>query len=74
MKPLPNLDDGAAMAARGRRSALMSARNDAAEELRNVCVAIQSVDLHAEREVTLLCGRGRMALDQLEQIARLANV
>ncbi len=73
MKPIPDLTNEPAMLARGRRSALMSARNDAAEELRNVCVAIQSVDLHAEREVSLLCGRGRMALDQLEQIAQLAN-
>lgn len=42
MKPLPDLDDTGLMAARGRRSALMSARNEAAEMLRDACVACQS--------------------------------
>lgn len=45
MKPLPDLDDASAMAARGRRSVLMSARNEACEALRDACVACQSADI-----------------------------
>lgn len=45
MKPLPDLDDTGAMAARGRRSALHSARNEAAEKLRDASVACQSADI-----------------------------
>ncbi len=44
MRPLPDLTNVDAMAAKGRRSALMTARNEAAEELRNVMVAVQSAD------------------------------
>jgi hypothetical protein len=45
LKKLPDIDDDAAMIARGRRSALMSCRNDACEELRDACVAVQSAAL-----------------------------
>ena len=44
MKPLPRLDDEAAMLTRGKRSALGSARNDAAEALRDAVVGVQSAD------------------------------
>ena len=46
MKPLPNLQDDEAMAARGRRSSLASARNEAAEALRDACTHIQSTDIN----------------------------
>ena len=51
MKPLPDLDDVEAMAARGRRSALMAARGEALETLRDASVAIQSVDFGNRAEL-----------------------
>ena len=42
MKPIPRIDDDAAMILRGQRSALGSARNDAAEALRDAMVVVQS--------------------------------
>jgi hypothetical protein len=42
MKPLPDLSDDAAMAARGRRSALMAARKDALDELRDIYTRLQA--------------------------------
>ena len=44
MKPLPNLNDEAAMLRRGKLSALGSARNDAAETLRDACTRLQACD------------------------------
>jgi len=44
LKKLPDLTDAEAMAARGRRSVLASARNEACEALRDACVACQSAD------------------------------
>lgn len=54
MKPLPNINDEASMLARGKRSALTSAKNDASEALRDAFVATQSADWpelkeHAEK-------------------------
>jgi hypothetical protein len=46
MKPLPDLDDVQAMAATGRRSVLMRARNDACEALRDATTSCQSADIH----------------------------
>lgn len=45
MKPLPDLNDAAAMAARGRRSTLMQARKEALEMLRDEATFLNSVDL-----------------------------
>ncbi len=45
MKPLPKLDDDAAMLARGRRSAIHAARNEACEALRDAVVACQSMPI-----------------------------
>ena len=44
MKPLPKLEDDAAMILRGKRSILGAARNDAAETLRDQCTRIQGAD------------------------------
>ena len=44
MKPLPKLDDEAAMLLRGKRSALASARNEAAETLRDACTRMQGCE------------------------------
>lgn len=54
MKPLPNINDEAAMLLRGKRSAIGSARNEAAEALRDACTFIQGADwdalqVHAEQ-------------------------
>ena len=42
MRPLPDINNEAAMLERGRRSALGSARNEAAEALRDACTLVQS--------------------------------
>jgi hypothetical protein len=68
MKPLPKLDDMDAMVRRGRRSALMSARNDAAESLRDACVKIQSCDLDS---LPVFATDAQTALDRLQDVARL---
>ena len=44
MKPLPNLEDEAAMLLRGRRSAVAAARNEAESELRDAYTVYQSAD------------------------------
>lgn len=73
MKPIPDLSDTSAMAARGRRSALMSARNEACQELRDVAVAMQSCDIFTD-DIESLCRRGREAINQLSSINTLASV
>ena len=44
MKRLPDINDEKAMLERGRRSAIGSARKDAAEALRDACTMCQSSD------------------------------
>jgi hypothetical protein len=44
MKPIPNISDDAAMALRGRRSALSAARNECASLIRDQCTFLQSCD------------------------------
>jgi len=69
MRPLPNLQDVPAMAARGRRSALYSARKEACEQLRDAASSI----LHAEElfNVDNQVERARQALDRLVEIGNL---
>lgn len=50
MKPLPNLDDEAAMLMRGRRSALAASRNEAEQELRDAYTALTGSDWPQYRE------------------------
>jgi hypothetical protein len=50
MKPLPDLNDATAMAARGRRSVLMQARKEALEEIRDRVTAVNSDDVGAMHE------------------------
>lgn len=65
MKPLPKLDDEAAMLARGRRSVLASARNEACEALRDAVTQAQSMPF----------GEAGKCLDDAEQaIKRLRDV
>ena len=70
MKALPDLDDTGAMAARGRRSVLMSARNEACEALRDACVACQSADV-SEAEKPALAAI--TASERLIEVCKLWN-
>ena len=46
MKPIPDIANDAAMILRGKRSALGTARNEAAEALRDAMVHVQASDWH----------------------------
>lgn len=50
MKALPNLEDEAAMLARGRRSALYEARKEALEALRDAYTLLAGADWYEMRE------------------------
>jgi hypothetical protein len=52
---LPDLTNTAAMIARGQRSALGSARNEALIELRDACTILQSCDWHEMAAATKRC-------------------
>ena len=62
MKPLPNLNDEPAMIERGKRSILGSARNEAAEALRDACTFVQSAswDELSERAERAVEAAGRL--------------
>lgn len=68
MKPLPPLDNEAAMAAWGRRSALLSARKDACEALRDACVLCQSAEIH---ELPTYTARAIAAAQRLADVSAL---
>lgn len=68
MKALPDLDDTGLMAARGRRSVLMSARNEACEALRDACVSCQSA---AIEEVGEPAGDAIKAAQRLIEVSTL---
>lgn len=70
MKPLPNINDEPAMLERGKRSALGSARNDAAEALRDACTAVQSADWS---ELFKAAGKAQEAAERLMTIASMWN-
>lgn len=69
MKPLPNLSDERAMLERGRRSALMSARNEACEALRDAAVSAQTMP-HPEM-LARIAPTLRKIADRLEALAIL---
>ena len=68
IRSLPDLSDDAAMAARGRRSALISARNEAAAEVRDVSTAIQTADFE---RMPALAETLRAAADRLHALSDL---
>lgn len=70
LKPLPKIDDIPAMAAWGRRSALMKARNEACESLRDAAVSAQSQDIARAGEGLEVVS---LAIDRLKLIAQLWN-
>ena len=70
MKPLPDITNEKAMAAWGRRSALMKARNEACEALRDAAVTAQSQDIGAAGEGLETVSE---AVARLKEIARLWN-
>lgn len=69
MKPLPNLDDGAAMAKLGRLSALRSARADVLHELREVATKL----LHSSGDDGPHIDAARALLDRLEHVCSLES-
>lgn len=68
LSALPDFDDTGAMAARGRRSALMKARNEAAEALRDAFMACQTADFP---EVAEPAQRAIEAAQRLQAVAVL---
>jgi hypothetical protein len=68
LKPIPNLADDAAMALRGRRSTLHSARLHAAETLRNACTLVQGAEWS---ELAAHAATAREAAEQLELLATM---
>lgn len=72
MTPIPDLTNTEAMAARGRRSAIMSLRSEAAAEIRDVATHLQSIDVFRE-DVSMICQRGRLALQRFEDLTKLAQ-
>lgn len=59
------------MAARGRRSTLMSLRNEACEELRDMAVTLNGCDVFND-DIAVPLKRARAALDRLQEIHALA--
>ena len=70
MNPLPNLNDEAAMLARGKRSALASARNEAAEALRDACTRLQGATW---QDLAEAAEDARQASERLKTLAAMWN-
>jgi hypothetical protein len=68
MKPLPNLDDQAAMLLRGKRSALAAARNEATIELRDAYTLMESCEWS---ELGARLDRLRAAVERLDTVTIL---
>lgn len=68
MRKLPDLSNTDDMISRGRRSALMSARNEACQAMRDACVEIQSLPLGEESPAFIAMDE---ALDRLRKITKL---
>jgi hypothetical protein len=64
LRPLPNVDDAAAMAKLGRLSALRSARLDVMHALRDVASRLMSGQSDELKEIA----EARLLLDRLEEI------
>lgn len=71
MKPLPDLDDVQAMAQTGRRSKLMTARNEACEALRDASTACQGADI---AEVGPCAQKAIEAAERLIEVSELWGV
>lgn len=70
LKPLPNLDDSAAMQREGAAYVLWRAKRDAVLLLRDVLTRLQGHHPDYESEIAA----GRAALDRIEEILRLERV
>jgi len=68
MKPLPNINDEAAMLARGKRSAMHAARIDAAEALRDANTLVQGAEWH---ELQSAAEKARSAAERLLTLAAM---
>lgn len=69
MKPIPDLNNVEAMAAWGRRSVLMKARNEACAALRDAAVTAQSQDIESAGDGLLEVVTD--AVNRLHEVARL---
>jgi predicted alpha/beta-hydrolase family hydrolase len=65
---LPNLEDTPAMILRGKRSAIGTARNDAAAELRDACTLVQGADWS---ELAAHAQRAKTAAENLQALAAM---
>jgi hypothetical protein len=68
MRPLPNINDDTAMILRGKRSVIASARNEAAEALRDATVLAQSCGWD---DLALHASQASMAADRLKTLAAM---
>ena len=64
LRPLPDLDDAAAMAKLGRLSAIRNARLDALHEMRDAFTRLQSANCDDAEEIANL----KAALARLEEV------
>ena len=69
MRPLPNLSDEAAMIKRGRRSAVMSARNEGCEAIRDAAVRCQTAMAPAD-----LVMHAREAIEAANRLIAVATL
>lgn len=70
MRPLPDINDDAAMIQRGKRSALGAARNDAAEALRDACTHVQTAEWGELKDAAR---KAQAAAERLQTIAAMWN-
>ena len=68
MRALPDINDETAMLLRGRRSVLGSARNEAAEALRDACTFCQSADWN---DLAKHADAASQAADRLKTLAAM---
>jgi signal transduction histidine kinase len=69
LRPLPDLDDAAAMAKLGRLSAIRNARLDALHEMRDAFTRLQSANSDDAEEIANL----KAALARLEEVVGIGQ-
>jgi hypothetical protein len=72
LRPLPRLDDAAAMAKLGRLAAIRSARLDAMHDLRDCSTQLQRADIDAGDQA-LVIATARSCLDRIEELQRITD-
>ena len=72
LRPLPKLDDAAAMAKLGRLTAIRSARLDAMHDLRDCATQLQHAELDATYQARVI-EAARACLDRIEELQRITD-